>query len=63
MIEYYTETRTPAELEQRARGWAANVAGLCAIWQYRVMRYIAERDGIPYHRVVAWVRWAQREGK
>ena len=63
MIEFYTETRTPQELEERARTWEAEVAYRCKGWQYRMMHDIAEREGVPYRRVVGWVRWAEREGQ
>lgn len=63
MIEYYTETRTPQELEERARKWADETAYRCKEWQYRICHDIARRENLPYRRVLAWVRWAEREAK
>jgi len=61
MIEYYTDTMTPAQHEERARRWAARVAGLSKYKRARVIHTIARVENVNTPRVWAWVRWAESE--
>ena len=63
MIEYYHDTMTPAQHEERARRWAARVAGLSKYKRARVIHTIARVENVNTPRVWAWVRWAEQEGK
>ena len=60
MIPYYTDTLTPAQHEERARAWAEYTAGHDVKTQRRRAAVIAKYAGIPYRRVLAWVKWAER---
>lgn len=63
MIEYYTDTMTPAQQEERARGWAEEVRGMGKWRRSRAVHKIAEREGRPALRVFFWIKWAEREAK
>ena len=63
MIPYYVDTMTPAQQEERARGWAEEVRGMGKWRRSKVINGIAARAGLPPLRVFFWVKWAEREGK
>mgnify|MGYP001244609134 CR=1 FL=1 len=63
MIEYYHDTMTPAQQEERARGWAEEVRGMGKWRRSRAVHKIAEREGRPALRVFFWIKWAERERK
>lgn len=63
MIEYFTDNRTPAQVEASARDWAAEVRGLSKWRRSKAVHKIAEREGRPALRVFFWIRWAERERK
>ena len=49
--------------EERARRWAARVAGLSKYKRARAIHTIARVENVNTPRVWAWVRWAEQEGK
>ena len=56
MIPYYTDTLTPAQQEERARGWAEQVRGMGKWRRSRAVHKIAEREGRPALRVFFWIK-------